>query len=110
MDLTLLFSTHLQELLTMKPKIKAIVTAAILSSSLLANASVHAQQSFSGEAAWRRLSELAEQAWDRGDPVAACRQSIHAAHLMNNTRSKGWGELEQTYWKTVVRFCKEAIQ
>ena len=57
----------------------------------------------------RRLPELAEQAWGRGDPVAACRQSVHAANLINNTRSKGWGELEQTYWKTVIRFCKEAI-
>ncbi len=108
MDFTLLFSSHLQELLTMKPKIKAIslLPSWFVTSS---NASVMHTIIFR-RGGLASLIGTCEQAWDRGDPVAACRQSIHAAHLMNNTRSKGWGELEQTYWKTVVRFCKEAIQ
>ena len=84
-------------------------SAVFLGLALLASSPVKAQQSFSGEAAWRRLSQLAEEAWDRGDPVVACRQSIHAAHLMNGPKSNGWGKHEQDYWKTVVHYCKKAV-
>lgn len=93
----------------MKAINKNTFTAFFFGVALLTISPALAQQSFSGEAAWRRLSQLAKEAWDRGDPVAACRQSIHAAHLMNGPKSNNWDKHEQNYWKTVVRYCKEAV-
>ena len=39
------------------------------------NPPAQAQQCLSSEAAWRRLSQLAAAAWDRGEPIAASWQS-----------------------------------
>tara|TARA_B100001059_G_scaffold97819_1_gene97249 strand:+ start:2561 stop:2749 length:189 start_codon:yes stop_codon:yes gene_type:complete len=39
------------------------------------NLPAQAQQCLSSEAAWRRLSQLAAAAWDRGEPIAASWQS-----------------------------------
>ena len=44
-------------------------------SPLFTNPPAQAQQCLSSEAAWRRLSQLAAEAWDRGEPIAASWQS-----------------------------------
>ena len=44
-------------------------------SPLFTNTPAQAQQCLSSEAAWRRLSQLAAEAWDRGEPIAASRLS-----------------------------------
>ena len=44
-------------------------------SPLFTNPPAQAQQCLSSEAAWRRLSQLAAEAWDRREPIAASQQS-----------------------------------
>ena len=50
---------------------KAIFTVQNLMSPLFTDPPAQAQQCLSSEASWRRLSQLAAEAWDRGEPIAA---------------------------------------
>ena len=54
---------------------KAIFTVQNLMSPLFTDPPAQSQQCLSGEASWRRLSQLAAEAWDRGEPIAASWQS-----------------------------------
>ncbi len=56
------------------------------------------------DADWGQLAIFANEAWDRGDAVSACRVAIHAAHRLNV--EKTGSKYEVPYMRDyVAKYC-----
>jgi len=74
----------------------------------LTGSSIVGTQVDAADADWRQISGFANQAWDRGDVVSACRLAIHAAHRINVEQTGTKYEL--TYMRDyVAKYCS-AVQ
>ena len=78
---------------------KAINSSAILTGFLLIPS-----QAIAEDATWEQIAVFANEAWSRGDAVAACRIAIHAAHIINK---EGLGvQHEVPYMRDyVAKYC-----